>query len=134
MPPKKPAKSTASAGAPRANAPTTVLIMGEPPSQSASSAGTTRAASTHDRTRTKQSVVDYQSPLKKLRIAMRLRRVIDTIDDLHDFNENTDLGSEGGIDSIRIQACLQWRRSRFNNNNRSAKRSKPMIRSKQISS
>ncbi|KAE9301874.1 hypothetical protein PF008_g22629 [Phytophthora fragariae] len=132
MPPKKPAKSTASAGAPRANAPTTVLIMGEPPSQSASSAGTTRAASTHDRTRTKQSVVDYQSPLKKLRIAMRLRRVIDTIDDLHDFNENTDLGSEGGIDSIRIQATK--RRSRFNNNNRSAKRSKPMIRSKQISS
>ncbi|KAE9214731.1 hypothetical protein PF002_g17575 [Phytophthora fragariae] len=79
MPTKKPAKPTAGVGTPRANALTTVPFTGEPPSPPASSAVTTRAAS-HDRTRTKQPFVDYQSPLKKLRTAMRLRRVIDTID------------------------------------------------------
>ncbi|KAE9045290.1 hypothetical protein PR002_g2301 [Phytophthora rubi] len=80
MPTKKPAKPTAGVGTPRANALTTVPFTGEPPSPPASSAVTTRSAS-HDRTRTKQPFVDYQSPLKKLRTAMRLRRVIDTIDD-----------------------------------------------------
>ncbi|KAE9077204.1 hypothetical protein PF005_g23594 [Phytophthora fragariae] len=42
-----------------------------------------------------------------------------------------------GIASCACKAQEAWvstkRRSRFNNNNRSAKRSKPMIRSKQIS-
>jgi len=84
MPPKKPAKhdapATNGAATPKGSTPTTVSLMDEPMSPPASSAVTTRAASTHDRTRTNRAVVGYQSPLKKLRTAMRSRRVIDTID------------------------------------------------------
>ncbi|KAE8914262.1 hypothetical protein PF005_g2559 [Phytophthora fragariae] len=56
--------------------------------------------------RAKQPVGNYESPLKKLRTIMPNRRVIDTIKDLREFTETTDLNSENGIDSIRIQARL----------------------------
>ncbi|KAE8970332.1 hypothetical protein PR002_g27148 [Phytophthora rubi] len=58
--------------------------------------------------RAKQPVGNYESPLKKPRTVKRNRRVIDTIEDLREFIESTDLNSENGIDSIRIQARLLW--------------------------
>jgi hypothetical protein len=84
MPPKKPAKhdapATNGAATPKGSTPTKVSLMDEPLSPPVSSAVTRRVASTHDCTRTKQPVVSYQSPLKKLRTSMCSRRVIDTID------------------------------------------------------
>ncbi|KAE9096915.1 hypothetical protein PF002_g9077 [Phytophthora fragariae] len=93
MAPKKPAKhdALAAAGIVTPTAPTTVSPISEPLNAHA-----------------KQPVGNYESPLKKLRTIMRNRRVIDTIKDLREFTETTDLNSENGIDSIRIQARLLW--------------------------
>ncbi|KAE8999077.1 hypothetical protein PR003_g573 [Phytophthora rubi] len=93
MAPKIPAKhdALAAAGTATPAAPTTVSPISGPLNA-----------------RAKQPVGNYESPLKKLRTIMRNRRVIDTIKDLREFTETTDLNSENGIDSIRIQARLLW--------------------------